>query len=98
MASLGVMPERQQWIAFGIVTCAASGRQIIPHGAETADGPLYAVARLADQIDRLAFGDFESHHIVFVHKDDLTRAVDTAQTILVTVDSCVELVVAPYGD
>ena len=97
MAALGMMPERQQRIAFGVVTRAASGRHVIWHGAETADGALYAVPRLADQIDRLAFGDFESHHVIFVHKDDITCAVDASQPIFVTVDGRVELVVAAHG-
>jgi glutathione S-transferase len=62
--------------------------------AEAADDALYAVPRVADQIDHLAFSDFESHHIVLVHKYDVPCAVDAAQPIFVTVDGRVELVVA----
>ena len=98
MAALGMMPERQQWIAFGVVTGAASGRHVIPHGAETVDGALYAIPRLADQIHRLAFVDFKSYHVVLVHKDDVAGAVDAAQSIFVTVDSGVELIIAADGD
>src|SRR6476659_9936076 len=98
MATFGVVPQRQQRITFGIVAGAAPGRDVIPHDAETVDGALYAIPRLADQIHRLAFVDFKSYHVVFVHKDDVTGAVDAAQSIFVTVDSGVELIIAADGD
>src|SRR5262245_25709387 len=98
MAALGMMPERYQRIAFGVITRATPGRYIISHGVETADSALYAVPRLANQIDRLAVGDFESYHIAFVHKDDFTRAIDATQPIFVTVHGRVELIVAAHGD
>ena len=98
MAAFSVVPKRQQRIAFRIVTRTVPTRDVITSCAETYNETLDAVSGFANKVDNLPVENAKSSHIGFMHKENFARTGDSAQTVLVTVDCGVELVVAANRD
>src|SRR5262249_8083248 len=82
----------------GVVASTASRRDIVEGGTQAADDALYPVPRFADEVYGIAIDQTEPFEVGDVHHDHIARAVDAAQTIIVTVDGRVELVVAASRD
>src|SRR6185437_15501918 len=93
-AALGVVPHRDERVAFRVVAADATLRNVVLVHDKAVDPALDAIIGGGDETHRRAFGKREPVDVALVHEQHHAGALDPAKPVALGIDARVELALA----
>src|SRR3954469_282506 len=85
LRALGVVPQREQRVAFRVVRAAAAGRNVVHHHSKTIDSAVHAVVNSGCDTDHIPVRKSQALDVARIHEQDPTSALHAAVPVVVAV-------------